>query len=260
MENSFKTTIRKMYGFFKVEVKALLRDPTTVFFMLALPMVLTVVFGSAFGKEPTHYGEHILGIDTVVPINIIFLLANAGLMGIPITISELKEQGVIKRYITYPVDYKIYFGSLMATFSIVSIISTLLFTTVSFIFYKATLFIHLLGIMGFAMLYFLNMYIYYGIGFLLSLLIKSARTANIVTSFLFLTLIFTSGIVLPLDSLPPNIEKFANLLPMSHSIQVTQMWWYGLFSFKEQGKDLIYLVIVAIILYFLLRRVKVKWD
>ena len=107
-----------------MEFKALLREPVTLFFMIILPIILTIVFGGAFGSEITSYGENVLGIDTVVPVNIVFLLANVGLMGIPITVIELKDQDVIKRYITYPIKYKTYFLSLMSVFSFVSLLYT----------------------------------------------------------------------------------------------------------------------------------------
>ena len=92
--------IREQYAFFKIELRSLLREPVSIFFMIVLPIILTIVFGGAFGDEATKYGKHVLGIDTVVPVNIVFLLANAGLMGIPITVLELREQGVLKRYST----------------------------------------------------------------------------------------------------------------------------------------------------------------
>ncbi len=95
-------------AFFKLEFKALFREPVTLFFMIVLPIVLTVVFGGAFGQEATQYGEEVLGIDTVVPVNIIFLLANVGLMGVPITIIELKDQEVLKRYSTYIGNQKVF--------------------------------------------------------------------------------------------------------------------------------------------------------
>lgn len=122
----------KQFAFLKIELKALLREPVSVFFMVVIPLILTIVFGGAFGDEPTQYGKNVLGIDTVVPVNIVFLLANAGLMGISITILELKEQGVLKRYHTYPVNLKTYFTSLVLTFSLVSILSTLLFLLIYF--------------------------------------------------------------------------------------------------------------------------------
>jgi len=62
--------------FFKMEMRALSREYVSLFFMIVLPMILTIVFGGAFGTEATQYGPKILGIDTVVPVNVVFLLAN----------------------------------------------------------------------------------------------------------------------------------------------------------------------------------------
>jgi ABC-2 type transport system permease protein len=247
-------------AFFKIELKALSREYVSLFFMIVLPLILTVVFGGAFGAEATKYGETVLGIDTVVPVNIVFLLANAGLMGIPITISELKEQGVLKRYITYPVTYRSYCFALILTFSLVSIASTVLFATLSFVVYGASWYMSFAEFAAFAAVYALILFIFYGIGFLIALLIKSSRTANIVSSAIFMILLFTSGVVLPVDSLPSYVQAIAGAFPMYHSIEVVQLMWIGEFNFTDCGISLGYLVLAALVILAVLRRVKVRWD
>jgi ABC-2 type transport system permease protein len=250
----------KQLAFFKVELKALLREPVSVFFMVVLPLILTIVFGGTFGKETTQYGANVLGIDTVVPVNIVFLLANAGLMGIPITILELKEQGVLKRYSTYPINLKTYFTSLILTFSLVSILSTLLFLSLAIFVYGASFYMNAMELLLFLIIYILIIYIFYAIGFLIALYIKSARTASLVSSGFFMALLFTSGVVMPLDSLPVYVQKAAQIFPMFHSIDVVQMLWISKFSWNESGNHLIYLILVGILLFFALRSVKLKWD
>lgn len=252
--------MEKRIAFFKVELKALLREPVSIFFMVVLPIILTIVFGGAFGDEPTKYGENVLGIDTVVPVNIVFLLANAGLMGIPITILELKEQGVLKRYSTYPLNLKSYFAALLMTFSLVSVLSTILFVSMSIFVYKASYYMNFLETILFIFIYILVIFIFYTIGFLFALFIKSARTANLVSSGFFMALLFTSGVVLPLDSLPKYIQQGAKIFPMSHSIEVVQMLWIGELSMKDSLSSLLYLIGLGLILYLILRSVKMKWD
>jgi ABC-2 type transport system permease protein len=252
--------MRKIKAFFVVELKSLLREPVSLFFMIILPIILTIVFGGAFGSEATQYGDDVLGIDVVVPVNIVFLLANAGLMGIPITILELKEQGVIKRYITYPISYRTHFTALILAFSVVSIASTLLFSSIAALFYGAQWMMNGGESLFFLFMFALNVYLYYAIGFLFSLLIKSARTANLVTSGLFLAMIFTSGVVLPVDSLPDYVKYIAYLFPMYHSIEVTQMLWIGELRLESEGANLAYLLGVVLLLFIVLKRVRVKWD
>jgi ABC-2 type transport system permease protein len=243
-----------------MEFKALLREPVTLFFMIILPIILTIVFGGAFGSEITSYGENVLGIDTVVPVNIVFLLANVGLMGIPITVIELKDQDVIKRYITYPIKYKTYFLSLMSVFSFVSLLSTLLFAAISFLFYGATWYMTISDVAIFILLYIAMIVIFDGIGFLIALLIKSSRTASMVTSGIFLTLIFTSGVALPVDSLPSIAQKIAYAFPMYHCIEVVQMLWISEFVFTDLLNHLSYIFVTTVTLMLFLGRVRVKWD
>lgn len=250
----------KQYAFFKIEFKSLLREPVSIFFMVVLPIILTIVFGGAFGDEATQYGENVLGIDTVVPVNIVFLLANAGLMGIPITILELREQGVLKRYSTYPVKLSTYFTSLILTFALISVLSTLLFLSISIVVYGASFYMNLVDTLIFFVIYATIIYIFYSIGFLIALFIKSARTASLVTSGFFMGLLFTSGVVLPLDSLPFYVQQGAKIFPMSHSIEVVQMLWIGELSWADSGNQLIYLFALSIVLLIALRSVKLKWD
>lgn len=247
-------------SFFKIELKALLREPISLFFMIVLPIILTIVFGGTFGKEATSYGAHVLGIDTVVPVNIVFLLANVGLMGIPITVVELKDQEILKRYITYPTKYRTYFASLMSAFTFVSFLSTLLFTFISFAFYGATWHMNFGDFFLLVVLYLVMIVIFDGIGFLIALLVKGSRAANMVTSGVFLSLIFTSGVALPVDSLPLFVQKIANIFPMHHCIQVAQMLWISEFSFVELREHILYIVATTVVLVVFLGRVKVKWD
>lgn len=252
--------MHKILSFFKVEIRALLREPVSIFFMVVLPVVLTVVFGGAFGKEVTRYGSDVLGIDTVVPVNIIFLLANTGLMGIPITILELKEQGVLKRYATYPIKYRTYFSSLVITFALVSVASIALFVSVAFVFYSAKLHMTLSESLLALVLCLLVAYVFFGVGFLLALTIKSTRTANLLSSGLFMSMLFTSGVVLPIESLPVYVQKAAMLLPMSHGVEALQALWVGRSEWSAIQGNVLYLVAASVVMSLVLRVVRIKWD
>lgn len=250
----------KFKSFFKLELKALFREPVTLFFMIVLPIILTVVFGGAFGQEMTQYGENVLGIDTVVPVNIVFLIANVGLMGVPITIIELKDQEVLKRYSTYIGNYSVYFLSLITVFFVVSIFSTFLFGAISFIIYGAKWYMSPVETALFIFIYCVCVFIFDAVGFLIALIIKGSRTANMIVSGIFLSLIFMSGVVLPVDSLPGIVQKLTTVFPMYHSIEVIQMLWISEFSFFDMKLHLLYLGIVSLILFIALKSVKIRWD
>lgn len=252
--------MNKIKPYLKMEMLALSREYISLFFMIVLPMVLTVVFGGAFGDEVTKYGPNVLGIDTVIPVNIVFLLANTGLMGIPITTLEAKDQGVLKRYMTYPVSYGMYFLSLMLTFMIVCIISTLLFVSVSFFIFKASWFMNIKSFLVFVVAYFDIMFVFFMLGYALALLIKSTRTASLVASGLFMFLIFTSGVALPVESLPEIVQKIARVFPMYHSIEIIQHARINEFSLTQNGINCLYMLGYTIIAILVLKNVRIKWD
>lgn len=252
--------MHNIIAFLKVELRALLREPISVFFMLVVPVILTVVFGGTFGHEKTKFGNEILGIDTVIPINIVFLLANTGLMGIPITMTEIKEQSVLKRYITYPIQYRSYFAALFITFALVATVSTLLFGGIAFIFYGAKYYLTLAQTGLWLITTLLIMYIFFGMGFLLSLLIKSSRTASMICSGVFMAMLFSSGVVMPLESQPVYVQKAASLLPMSHSVTALQMSWIGKSNTTDFTHNVLYLLLAGLMLSVVLAVVRIKWD
>lgn len=252
--------LKSYTAFFKVELKSLMREPISLFFMIVLPVILTIVFGGAFGDEPTNYRYDVLGIDTVVPVNIVFLLANVGLMGIPITIAELKEQEVLKRYITCPINYKTYFLSLMSAFLFVSFLSTMLFSIVSFVAYNATWHMNSVDFILLILLSLIMIIVFNSMGFLIALLIKSSRSSNMISSAVFLILIFTSGVTMPVDHLPVYVQSMARILPMHHFIQLTQMLWISEFNIFDLREHLLYAAVVTVIFIIFLGKVKVKWD
>ncbi|WP_073997521.1 ABC transporter permease [Anaerococcus urinomassiliensis] len=252
--------MNKIKPYLKMEMLALSREYISLFFMIVLPMVLTIVFGGAFGNEVTKYGPNVLGIDTVIPVNIVFLLANTGLMGIPITTLEAKDQGVLKRYMTYPISYGMYFLSLMMTFMIVCIISTILFVSVSFIIFNARWFMDIQSFLIFIVVYFDIMFVFFMLGYALALLIKSTRTASLVASGIFMFLIFTSGVALPVDSLPEVVQKIARIFPMYHSIEIVQHARINGFSLAQNGINCLYMLGYTIIAILVLKNVRIKWD
>ena len=248
------------FAFFELELKSLTREPVSLFFMVILPIIITMVFGGAFGHEATEYGDYVLGIDTVVPVNIVFLLANIGLMGIPITITELKDQEALKRYIAYPVKYRTYFASLVSAFAFVGFLSTLLFSVISFVFYGASWFMSLFDTILLFVLYLMMIVIFNGLGFLIALLVRGSRTANLITTGVFISLIFTSGVAMPVDHLPVIIQRIAAVFPMHHCIRVVQLLWISEFNVAALSTHIIYVILMTIAMVIFLGKVKVKWD
>ena len=84
----------------RVELLLLLRDPVTLVFALALPVVNIVVMGGVFGDQPDPSGEIFRGVGAstyYVPAYVGLVAASVGLIGIPTQLAGYRERGVLRR-------------------------------------------------------------------------------------------------------------------------------------------------------------------
>lgn len=82
-----------------LEQKLFLREPLTVLFALALPLVILFVMGGVFGNQSTPEVYRGVGaMDYYVPAYIALVAASVGLISLPTHIASDRERGVLKRY------------------------------------------------------------------------------------------------------------------------------------------------------------------
>jgi ABC-2 type transport system permease protein len=86
-----------------IEIKLLLREPLTLVFSLALPVILLFVLGSVFGNKPSAPGQKIIyrGIgatDYYVPAYVALVVAAVCVISMPAHLAGYRERGVLKRY------------------------------------------------------------------------------------------------------------------------------------------------------------------
>lgn len=259
-KGSVEKSFSKIVAIIIIEAKAILREPSSIFFIFILPLVLTVVFGSVFGNDVIDEIKGIKGIDTIFPVNIVFIIANIGLMGIPISISELREKGTLKRYFSYPISYLDYFLSVMCTYLVVSGLSSILVISTCFLFFKATFFMSVSQTLAFLFFWILSIYVFYSLGYVMVLLFKSSRSTNIAATVIFLIMVFGSGVAIPLETLPRVIQNTARLTPMAHSIELMESLWTSSFFLSDNVINVSYLVVMSAMLTLIISKYKINWE
>lgn len=261
-ENSLKgkEATSKIKAIIILEVKAIIREPSSIFFIFVLPLVLTIVFGSVFGADVIDEAQGLKGIDTVFPINLVFIIANVGLMGIPISISELKEKVTLKRYFSYPISYLTYFLSVMSTYLAVTVLSSLLVLVTCFWFFGANFFMSFSQTLGFLFFWLLAVYVFDSLGYIVVLCFKSSRSINIAATAIFLIMIFGSGVAVPLERLPNEIQNIAKFTPMAHSIELLESLWLSRFTLSDNAINIAYLIITSCLLTVIITKYKIKWE
>lgn len=82
-----------------LELKLLMRDPVTMVFTLALPVIVLYVLGSVFGNTPNPKIYRGAGaMNYYVPAYVALALASMGLIGLPVHFAGYRERGILKRF------------------------------------------------------------------------------------------------------------------------------------------------------------------
>ena len=81
-----------------LELKLLARDPVTVVFTLALPVIVLYVLGQVFGNtaKPNFY-RGVGPMNFYVPAYLGLAVASMGLIGLPVHLAGYRERGILKR-------------------------------------------------------------------------------------------------------------------------------------------------------------------
>ena len=90
------TTLRKLTW---VELKLFLREPLTVVFAVALPLLTLFVMGGVFGNTPdAQYYRGVGPMDFYTPAYIGLVLASVGVVSLPAHLAGNRERGVLRRF------------------------------------------------------------------------------------------------------------------------------------------------------------------
>ena len=104
-----------------VELKLFLREPLTVIFTLALPLLFLFVLGGVFGNQPdAGYYRGAGPLDFYVPGYIALVWAAVGLLALPVHLARYREDGVLRRLRASSAPRWVVLGSQFAVSFVVS--------------------------------------------------------------------------------------------------------------------------------------------
>ncbi|MCU7558627.1 ABC transporter permease [Macrococcus capreoli] len=217
---SFKSV---MY-YFQLEIIRFLREPISIFFTLIFPVVLIYVFGDSFGSA-TNQNTNDNYYNSLVPIDISFLIANMTLMGIGNDLAAQKERGISESQKLLPINYWTRFviesiSYLCLLFLSIIIITIFVYMKYPNIEFKGNIFIYILIIL-------LSYFTFVSIVRFIVSLNYSARTLQLISSSIFFMLLFTSGIVIPKESLPEMLKNIVYYSPTYIIFDVLDLIWNG---------------------------------
>lgn len=206
------------------EIKLLVREPLTMIFTFAFPLLVLLVLGGIFRNDRVTGGNFgdVLAMDYYVPGYIGLVIASIGMISLPVHLATYRERGVLRRLRASGLKELTYFGSQTVVAVLIAVVGGLLVYLLGALVYDANqpdsvvrvLLTAVVGVATFA-----------AIGILLAGLLPSARAVQGAGLLLWFTMMFLSGTASPLELLPTWLLHVGQALPLYHLVQALQDPW-----------------------------------
>ncbi|MGC8943002.1 MAG: ABC transporter permease [Caldisericia bacterium] len=245
--------MNRFFELLKVDFKLLLREFIVVFFSLAFPIFMILIFGGVYGNKPTEFFGGFGSVDVMVPSYLGVIIAINGLMSLPLTLVEYRDKKILKRYMATPLKS----SYIILSQFVVNFVLTLLGLILLFVFGKIIFNLKFYGnVFIFSFVFVLSTLSIFSIGFLIASLIKDPRTANTIAYIIYFPMLFLSGATMPLESMPKVMQTVSKILPLTYIVDLFKRSWLNtdIFWLKMNLSytiDILILLFITFICFFI---------
>jgi ABC-2 type transport system permease protein len=208
-----------------VEIKLFIREPTTVVFTLALPVIFLLVMGGVFGNTPN--ADIYRGVGAVnyyMPAYYGLIIMAIGTVALPVHLAGYRERGVLRRFRASSFSVWTVLGSQVLVTFLIAIVGSIIVTIVGFLSYHPELPkmpLPLIGAFVLATLCFTLL------GFFLGAVLPSTRSAQGIGLILFFVMMILGGAGPPPEVLTGAMGVVGKLTPLRPVILMLQDPWLG---------------------------------
>lgn len=199
---------------FRYDQKAFWRNPASVFFTVAFPVVLLLIFATVFGDETVDVAGGIETTTYYVPAIITLSVISATMQSLAMSLVIAREDGRLKRGRGTPMPSWVFIAGRIGNSIVVALLMLALIAGLGRLAYgvpipweqlPAIVVTLIVGAAAFCCL-----------GIALTAAIPSQDAAAPIVNALLLPLYFLSGVFIPDDQLPSGVIHFADAFPVRH--------------------------------------------
>lgn len=202
---------------FRYDQKAFWRNPASVFFTVAFPVILLLIFATVFGDQTLELRG---GIETTVyyvPAIITLAVISATMQSLAMSLVIAREEGRLKRGRGTPLPPWVFIAGRIGNSVVVALMMMALIAVIGRMLYGVDIpwgqlpeivLVLVVGAASFCCL-----------GIALTAAIPSQDAAAPIVNALLLPLYFLSGVFIPDDELPQGVLDFANHFPVRDFFQ-----------------------------------------
>ncbi|MFQ5641994.1 MAG: ABC transporter permease [bacterium] len=207
-----------------MEMKLFLREPMAAFFTLVFPLMMLFLFGSIYGNKPSPFFGGYGSVDISVPSYTALIIATSGLIGLTIVLSTYREMGILRRLKATPLQPQTILTSQVFVIFVMTTLGMALLIIAAKIVYNLKFDGSVMNVL---VAFVLGSLSFFAIGFVLASLTPTARSAQVIAMVLFYPMIFLSGATIPREVLPEAVRSYAQILPLTHVVNLLRGLWIG---------------------------------
>jgi ABC-2 type transport system permease protein len=208
-----------------VEIKLFVREPITVIFTLALPVIFLFVMGGVFGNEAETGDSGMVvfrgvgPLDYYIPAYFALVMMAIGTVALPVHLAGYRERGILRRLRASSISIWSVLGSQIIVSFIIAVIGSLLILVIGLLVYSPNL-PQSPGLMIPAFL--LGLLCFTALGFFLGAVLPSTRSAQGLGLILFFVMMILGGAGPPPEVLTGTMDIVGKITPLRHVIIMLQ--------------------------------------
>ena len=211
-----------------VEMKLFIREPITMFFTFALPLLFLFVMGGVFGKMTNGGSDNFRGLSAMAfytPAYIALVLTSVGIVGLPGHLSGYRERGVLRRFRASSLSiWRIFAAQGLVSLATAAIGGILILIAGVFVFHVSLPQNPFLVILAFLV----SALSFTSLGLLLGAVLPTSRAAQGVGLVLFFVMLILGGAGPPPEAMTHLMRVVGDFTPMQHAVTLLQNAWQGL--------------------------------
>jgi ABC-2 type transport system permease protein len=195
------------------DLKVFVRNPAALFFTAILPVIFLTMFVAIFGNSPAggEYGD--IRLSTLqVPAFIALAVVSASFVSLAIGLTNVRENGVLKRVRATPAAPGIVFAGRIGTAIVSAVTVTAILCAIGALAFDVTLPAATMPALLVTLVVGAGAFCALGIAY--TRLIPSDDAAPAMTNAVVLPLYFASGVFVPVSQLPEGLRRVADVLPV----------------------------------------------
>ena len=210
----------------RVELLLLLREPVTLVFALALPIVNVIVLGGVFGDQPDLTGEVFRGVGGstyYTPAYIALVSASVGLISVPTQLAGYRERGVLRRMRASGLPVTAVLGAQLAVGLGLAAVGAVVVAAFSFLTNDPEVPVDLGGVV---LAFLIGTIALILLGILLGACLPTARAAQGAGVLLWFVLLILGGAGPPPEVLPDAMGTVGSFTPLRPLVLALQDPWF----------------------------------